>query len=79
MPKWEYRVLRIDSEFETEKGVHSESYKERDQRIEAAFAPLGTDGWELVGFLPLAGLAAHRNSWMYHAVFKRLAKDQDRG
>ena len=74
MPKWEYRSLRINTELDKGK-EHSESFQERDERIEASLAEMGKDGWELVGFLPLAGLAPHRNFWMYHAVFKRPAKD----
>ncbi len=70
MAQWEYRFIRVKTELERE-NTNFETFAERDQRIERTFSEMGKDGWELVSFLPLAGLAAHRNSWMYHAVFKR--------
>jgi hypothetical protein len=71
MTQWEYFSVRINTEFEGSKETHFETFKKRDQRIEHTFAEMGKDGWELVGFLPLAGLAPSRNSWICHAVFKR--------
>jgi hypothetical protein len=68
---WEYRSVRIDTELERERDVHFESFKERDERLQRFFSEMGKDGWELVGFLPLAGIGTSRNSWIYHAVFKR--------
>jgi hypothetical protein len=70
MTYWEYRSVRINTELERDKD-HCEFFKERDQRIESVFNQMGKEGWELIGFLPLANPAPSRNSWICHAVFKR--------
>jgi hypothetical protein len=68
---WEYRLITITTEMEKDKEEHWETAQQRDLRIENALGAMGSDGWELVSFLPVATITKAAHPWMYHAVFKR--------
>lgn len=80
MAKWEYRVITMNTEYEVPfEGDLKDSPSSREI-IESHLDEVGQDGWELVSFLPAPATHVadeHRftNPWMYHAVFKRPAKD----
>ena len=81
MPKWEYRVITINTEYETAADVVAAGKpspsKRRSEIIERRLQEMGAMGWELISFLPAAPMAipvweeSTANPWMYHAIFKR--------
>jgi Domain of unknown function (DUF4177) len=78
MPKWEYCVITINTEYETAADVVASGKqtpsKHRSEIIERRLEEMGAMGWELISFLPAAPMHSEEstaNPWMYHAVFKR--------
>ncbi len=76
MPKWEYHVITINTEYEIPWKGEIEDSPPSNEVIQAHLNELGEDGWELVSFLPALPTAQSwkktiANPWMYHAIFKR--------
>jgi hypothetical protein len=78
---WEYSVITINTEYEVPFGAKITDSPESAAIIESHLNEMGRGGWELVSFLPALPMAQKwkgvefANPWMYHAVFKRQAKD----
>jgi hypothetical protein len=85
MARWEYRVITINTEYETAAdlvaALKPNPSKSRGEIIERRLEEMGNLGWELISFLPAApraspvGEGSTENPWMYHAVFKRPAEN----
>lgn len=65
--RWEYKIVFICSEVADE-----DEYEQRLHESVHTMNHLGSEGWELIGFLPHR-FAADQNK--YHALFKREKKD----
>jgi hypothetical protein len=81
MPKWEYSVITINTEYEVPfEGKITDSPEGR-VIIEQHLNEMRVDGWELVSFLPAMPMPQKwkgnefANPWMYHAIFKRSAEE----
>ena len=78
MGTWEYLVETINTEYEIDNEGEIESSPTGDKIIQERLAERGSDGWELVAFIPAAPAkhfkGAPENPWVFHAVFKRAAK-----
>jgi hypothetical protein len=92
MARWEYRVITINTEYETMPdaliretvtGTRLSSAAKSSEIIQFRLETEGRSGWELVALMPAHPSTSHSdfqdisvpNPWMYHAVFKRPAKD----
>jgi hypothetical protein len=77
MPKWEYRVITMNTEYEVPFEGDLKDSPPSDEIIQSHLNEMGEDGWELVAFLPALPMAQKwkgvesANLWMYHAIFKR--------
>ena len=76
MPRWEYHVITINTEYEVPYDGDLKESPYSKNIIQSHLNEMGKDGWELVSFLPAPATHAaaevrFNNPWMYHAIFKR--------
>jgi hypothetical protein len=76
--RWKYRVITFNTEYEVPFDGKITDSPESNQIIQDRLNEVGSDGWELVSFLPAMPTPRKwkgdefANPWVYHAIFKRL-------
>ncbi|MGA1998938.1 MAG: DUF4177 domain-containing protein [Terriglobales bacterium] len=75
MHGWEYWVETINTEYQRDNDGSIDDSPGGDEILRTCLNHLGSDGWELVAFLP-ALPAPHfkgspQNPYVFHAIFKR--------
>jgi hypothetical protein len=73
--EWEYKVETINTEYQLDENGDPAHIPDGWEIINKCLNDFGSDGWELVTFLPALPAddfrGNYKNPWVYHAIFKR--------